>query len=35
MVEDTPTTIEHGCQRRIMGTIQGMVPREVPIRVIH
>jgi hypothetical protein len=35
MVEDAPTTIEHGFQRRVMGTIRGMVPREVPTRGIH
>jgi hypothetical protein len=35
MVEDTPATIEHGHQRRVMGTIRGMVSREVSIGGIH
>jgi hypothetical protein len=35
MVKDAPTTTEHGCRRRVMGTIQGTVPREVPIKGIH
>jgi hypothetical protein len=35
MVEDAPTTAEHGHRRCVMGTIQGMVPREVPFRGIH
>jgi hypothetical protein len=35
MVEDAPATIEHGRRRRVMGTVRGMVPREVPIRGIH
>jgi hypothetical protein len=34
MVEDAPATIEHGRRRHVMGTIRGMVPREVPIRGI-
>jgi hypothetical protein len=35
MVEDPPATIEHGRRRRVMGIVQGMIPREVPIRGIH
>jgi hypothetical protein len=35
MVEDAPTVAEHGHRRRVMGTVQGMVLREVPIRGIH
>jgi hypothetical protein len=35
MVEDSPTAAEHGRQRRVMGTVQGMVLREVPFRGIH
>jgi hypothetical protein len=35
MVEDTPTAAEHGCRRRVMGTIRGTVPREVPFIGIH
>ena len=31
MVEDTPTTAEHGRRRGVMGTVL----REVPIRGIH
>jgi hypothetical protein len=30
MVEDAPTTVEHGHRRRVMGTIRGTVLREVP-----
>jgi hypothetical protein len=35
MVEDAPTIAEHGRRRRVMGTVQGTVLREVPIRGIH
>jgi hypothetical protein len=35
MVEDAPTVAEHGDRRRVMGTVQGTVPREVPFRGIH
>jgi hypothetical protein len=35
MVEDTPTTAEHGRRRRVMGTVRGTVLREVPFRGIH
>jgi hypothetical protein len=35
MMEDAPATIEHGRRRRVMGTVRGMVLREVPIRGIH
>jgi hypothetical protein len=35
MVEDAPATIEHGRRRRVMGTVRGMVLREVSIRGIH
>jgi hypothetical protein len=35
MVEDAPTTAEHGHRRRVMGTVRGTVPREVPFRGIH
>ena len=35
MVEDTPTTVEHGHRRHVMGNIQGTVLRELSIRVIH
>jgi hypothetical protein len=35
MVEDVPVAIEHGCQRHVMGTVRGMIPREVHIRGIH
>jgi hypothetical protein len=35
MVEDAPATIEHGRRRCVMGTVRGMVLREVPIRGIH
>jgi hypothetical protein len=31
MVEDAPATIEHGRRRRVMGIIQGTIPREVSI----
>jgi hypothetical protein len=31
MVEDAPATIEHGYQRRVMGNLQGEVPREVSV----
>jgi hypothetical protein len=29
MVEDAPTTIEHGSRGCVMGTIRGMIPGEV------
>jgi hypothetical protein len=29
MMEDAPTAIENGSRRRVMGTVQGMVPGEV------
>jgi hypothetical protein len=35
MVEDAPTSVEHGRRRCVMGTVRGMVPREVPFRGIH
>jgi hypothetical protein len=35
MVEDAPTIAEHGHRRCVMGTVRGMVPREVPFRGIH
>jgi hypothetical protein len=35
MVEDAPSIIEHDHRRRVMGTIRGMVLREVPIIGIH
>jgi hypothetical protein len=35
MREDAPAAIEHGCLRRVMGTVRGTVPREVSIRGIH
>ena len=35
MVEDTPTTTEHGRRGCVMGTVQGTVLREVPFRGIH
>jgi hypothetical protein len=35
MVEDAPATIEHGRRRRVMGTVRGIVSREVPIRGIN
>jgi hypothetical protein len=35
MVEDAPTTIEHGRRRRVMGIVRGAVLREVLIRGIH
>jgi hypothetical protein len=35
MVEDAPTIAEHGRRRRVMGTVRGMVLREVPFRGIH
>jgi hypothetical protein len=31
MVEDTPTAIEHGCRRCVMGTVRGTVLGEVSI----
>jgi hypothetical protein len=31
MVEDAPTTIEHGSRRHVMGTVQGIVLREVSV----
>jgi hypothetical protein len=30
MVEDAPAAAEHGHGRRVMGTVRGTVPREVP-----
>ena len=30
MVEDAPTAFEHGRRRRVMGTVRGTVPGEVP-----
>jgi hypothetical protein len=35
MVEDAPAIAEHGRGRRVMGTVRGTVPREVPFRGIH
>jgi hypothetical protein len=35
MVEDAPAVIEHGRRRRVMGTVRGMIPREVSIGGIH
>jgi hypothetical protein len=35
MVEDALTTIEHGCRRHVIGTIRGMVLREVYIGGFH
>jgi hypothetical protein len=35
MVEDAPTTTEHGHRRCFMGIVQGTVSREVPIRRMH
>jgi hypothetical protein len=30
MVEDALAVAEHGCGRRVMGVVRGMVAREVP-----
>jgi hypothetical protein len=35
MVEDTPTTTEHGRRRRVMGIVRGAVLGEVFVRGIH
>jgi hypothetical protein len=35
MVEDAPTTTEHGLRRRVMGTVRGVVLGEVFFRGIH
>jgi hypothetical protein len=35
MMEDTPSTIEHGHQRRVMGIVQGAVLGEVFVKGIH
>jgi hypothetical protein len=35
MVEDTPTSTKHGSRRRAMGTIRGVVPGEIFVRLIH
>jgi hypothetical protein len=35
MVEDAPAPIEHGLRRRVMGTVQGTILREVSIKGIH
>jgi hypothetical protein len=35
MVEDTPTTTEHGHRRHVMVTIQGKIPGEVFVKEIH
>jgi hypothetical protein len=35
MVEDAPAVAEHGRRRRVMGTVRGTVPREVPFRGIQ
>jgi len=35
MVENAPAAFEHDRQRRVMGTIRGIVPREVSIRGIR
>jgi hypothetical protein len=35
MVEDDPATIEHDRRRCVMGTIRGMISREVSIEGIH
>jgi hypothetical protein len=35
MVEDAPTSIEHGLQRCVMIIVRGMVPGEVFVKGIH
>jgi hypothetical protein len=35
MVEDAPATTEHGRRRRVMGTVRGVVLREVFVKGIH
>jgi hypothetical protein len=35
VVEDTPTVAKHGPRRHVMGTVPGMVLREVPFRGIQ
>jgi hypothetical protein len=35
MVENAPTVAEHGCRRRVVGTVRGTVPREVSFRGTH
>jgi hypothetical protein len=35
MLEDSPAAVEHGRRRRVMGTVRGMVQKEVSIRGIH
>jgi hypothetical protein len=35
MVEDAPATTEHDRRKSVIGTVRGMVSREVPIKGIH